>query len=251
MNLSWKAFWDTYRYHGSISRDTLFEQVGRTINGRPVEPAEFALSIQFVEDKLALQADDVLVEYCCGNGLVSHELAKRVRQVYAFDFTEHLVESARKFRNSDNIEYRLADARAPLPDSLALRGPNKFLMAFALGHFQPDELDQILGNLKELVPSGPIRFLITGVPDAEKQADFYNTAERKARYLEQEAMGDIVKDGIGRWWTCSEIESIAARYRFSTQSFQEPGGTNHFRMAVLMTSRTDSDPAAASEQRAG
>ena len=234
MSGPWKEFWDTYRYNGTVSGDTLLEQVGRTVNGKPVDQDEFALSIRFVADKLALNADDVLLEYCCGNGLVSFELAKLVRRVLAMDFTAHLIESAQKFRNAGNIDYWLADALEPLPGRVGDEHPNKFVMAFALGHFQPHELDRILMNLRKVNAEGPVRFLMTGIPNADRQWDFYNTPERKARFLEQEARGDTIKDGIGRWWTATEIEQVAEPYGLRVETFQEPGRTNHFRMAALL-----------------
>lgn len=233
MSTLWKSFWDKYRYDGVVSDETLFEQVGRTVNGRPVDALDFGRSIEFVVQTLRLQPDDVVVEYCCGNGLVTYEIGRLVREVFAFDFSEHLVDAARRFRQRENIQYWIADAFEPLPAEIRNRSPKKCLMSFALGHFDAEGLDRILANLYPA--PGPQLFLFTGIPDMDKQASFYNTPERQARFRELSARGDVINDGIGKWWDRSEITAVAARHGLQARYFDEPGPSNQFRMAVLLT----------------
>ena len=234
MTKQWKAFFEKSRFNGNISRDTLLEQVGRTINGKPVDQQEFDLSTLLAIEKLKLEKDDVLFEYCCGNGVVSYELSKHVRFLIGTDFTEHLIESANLYRSSENITYRQGNALDPIKKFIGDKIPNKFLMSFALAHFQPDELHTILADITSTIKNKPVSFLISGIPDEDQKWNFYNTPERKQRYLELSNKGDLIFDGIGRWWTANEIKDIAAKHGFSSEKFIEPGKTNHFRMAILL-----------------
>jgi SAM-dependent methyltransferase len=235
MSDTWKEFWSTYRFEGKISEDLLFEQVGRTVNGRPVPRAELDLSVRFMRESLALAAEDVLFEYCCGNGLISYELASEVRQVIAVDFSEHLIQAARQFRQRPNIAYMVGDALQPLGGWLQQEAPRKFLMANALAYFDPADLDRILRQMLVAAPPGEVRFLLTAIPDAERKWNFYDTPERRRRHEAHLAQGGGTNDGMGRWWTEDEIREVARRHGLAASIVPEPGSASHYRMAALLT----------------
>jgi SAM-dependent methyltransferase len=240
MKTNWKSFWDSYRYDGTISESSLFDQVGRTVDGKPVSFDDFAETIEFVARTLDLKPEDVLLEYCCGNGLVTFDLALRVRQVLAFDFTEHLIDAARRFRLRDNVRYWVRDALEPLPQFVRDAGPTKCLMSVGLAHFDPAGFDRVLTNLGAQLDPAP--FLLIGIPDIEKQNAFYNTPERQLRLRRLEAQDDQINDGIGRWWHRREIEDVAAHHQLAARFFDDAGPSNHFRMAALLTPAGDDAP---------
>jgi SAM-dependent methyltransferase len=231
----WKSFWSKYRHAGTVSEDTLFQQVGRTVNGEPIAPQDFAATIAQIEQALQLGPDDVLFEYCCGNGLVTHELARRVRHVVGVDFMEHLVEAARRFRAAPNIRYHVGDALQPIAPWLDGAVPDRFLMASALQHFEPAGLDTILANLCAVAKPGTFRFLLTGIPDDARKWNFYDTAERRARHEANVAAGDVLNDGLGRWWTQAEIAAIAQRHGLHAEVSPEPTEICNYRMAALLS----------------
>lgn len=235
MSKPWKTFWQTYRFDGSISEDRLFEQVGRTVDGMPVPRADFDLAIQAIAEALDLQHDDCLFEYCCGNGLVTFELAQKVRQVIAVDFSEHLLAAAMRFHQRPNVRYCLGDALQPLSDWLAAEErPNKFLMANSLSYLEPAEFDKLLSNLCSAVGIGSFQFLLTAIPDADMKWNFYNTPERRERHIENLSSGSATRDGMGRWWTREEIARLAKRHGLSASIGTEPGTASHYRMSALL-----------------
>ena len=231
----WKSFWSSWRNDGTVSEDTLFQQVGRTVNGEPIAPQDFEATIEQVAQGLQLGPDDVLFEYCCGNGLVSLELARRVRHVIGVDFMEHLIEAARRFRAAPNVAYHVGDALQPIGPWLGDAVPNRYLMASALQHFEPEGLDTILANLCAVAKPGTFRFLLTGIPDDARKWNFYDTDERRARYTHNVAVGDTLNDGLGRWWTQEEIAAIAQRHGLGAQVAPEPEGISNYRMAALLS----------------
>jgi hypothetical protein len=107
-------------------------------------------------------------------------------------------------------------------------------MSFALAHFDCTGLERILDNLSAVLE--PTSFLLTGIPDIEKQHDFYNTPERAERFQQLRERGDVIHDGIGRWWSRSEISRISLTRGYEATFFAEPGPSNHFRMAALLRS---------------
>jgi SAM-dependent methyltransferase len=235
MSKLWKDFWTTYRYDGTLSEERLFEQVGRTVNGKPIAPEAFALTGQQASDLLELGPDDVLFEYCCGNGLVTFELAQSVREVVAVDFTEHLIAGATQFRQRKNIRYVVGDALEPLEQWLNGARPNKFLMAAALQHFEPAGLDRILANICKVAAPGTFRFLLTSIPNDARKWTFYDTPQRKERYLANVAAGSVTNDGLGRWWTGDEISAIAVRHGLAVEIIEEPAALGSYRMSALLT----------------
>jgi hypothetical protein len=234
MNTRWKTFWSTYRFEGTVSEELLFEQVGRTINGKPVSREEFDLSVRFIAESLELAPDDVLFEYCCGNGLISYELAPKVQQVIAVDFSDHLVQGARQFRQRENIRYHVGDALQPLEVWLGDEKPRKFLMANALAYFNPVEFDQIVGQVIAAAAPGSVRFLLTAIPDGDRKWNFYDTPQRRQRHVAHLAQGSDTNDGLGRWWTQDEVHAVAQRHGLSAHIVPEPGAMSHYRMAALL-----------------
>lgn len=234
MSDAWKKFWSTYRFSGTIHEDLLYEQVGRTLNGRPIPPGELELSVRFIRESLGLTPDDVVLELCCGNGLVSHEIAPSVRRVIAIDFSDHLIQAARQFRQHPNVVYGTGDALLPLHEWLQGEVPGKFLMANALAYFDPQEFDRILRHVIAVAPSTGLRFLLTAIPDADRKWNFYDTPERRQRHEEHVAGGGSTNDGMGRWWTEAEIHEVVRRHGLTASIVPEPGAMSHYRMAALV-----------------
>lgn len=232
---AWQAFWDRYRRYEAASEDDLFVQVGKTVGGRPIAAEVFARMLARVRTALSLTADDVLVDLCCGNGLLSFELAADVREVVAVDFAAHLIGDARRFKQRENIRYRVGDileqAFVDLPDD----GASRFLMNDCLAYFDPARLHDILVRMLASRPRRGFRFVATDVPDHRRRGHFYDTAERRARLAELEARGDGLNDGVGRWWRADEIREVCAQLDLDVAIDAGAAGARGYRMDVLIT----------------
>jgi SAM-dependent methyltransferase len=228
----WKSFWEAYRLGDVETEADLFAQVGRTVDGAPITPAQFERTIRRICEKLELESSDTLFDYCCGNGLVTHAVAARVRRIIAIDFTERLIEVARGRRQAPNVEYHVGDALEPIAPLVGRDRPAKYLMCGALSFFDPAELSTILGHVLEVSDPGRFRFFLTGIPDADRKWNFFDTPERRAAHL-NEQRGEA-PTGIGRWWSGHEIAEVAEAHGLTAEVEPEPGELNDYRLDALI-----------------
>lgn len=241
----WHSFWESYRNVDAQSEDDLFLQVGKTIARQPIPREVFHSMVERIIARLEIGGDDHLLDMCCGNGLVSYELARIAGHVTGIDFADHLIKAAVQFKSSANIDYRVGDVTLPIPqlmgEAFGKNGagslPQKFLMNDALAYFDPDTLSTILGNVRDACGDGPIRFLLTGVPNAALKWNFYDTPERRMRHEENQRSGDDTNDGLGRWWDAGEVESICVRYGLEVRIENQPDDISNYRMDALIWRR--------------
>lgn len=84
------------------------------------------------EELLDIKKGDVVLDISCGTGNFSERLAEKGADVVAFDFSEKMIEHARKRRQtfSDNIEFHVCDA-TQYDDIIALKKGRLFDKAVA------------------------------------------------------------------------------------------------------------------------
>lgn len=235
--IDWKKFWDGYRNDVPVSEDDMLFQVGRTINKKPIPRSSYHLTIRRISELLSLESDDHVLELCCGNGLMTFDLADRVSKVTAVDFADHLIEAARKLKPRSNIQYFCADAREAV--SVCLKEsdrPTKVLMNAALAYFDSSDLTAILGGLLRHNRGQAFRALFTDVPNEDWMLRFYNTPERLARYTENQKRPLNDNDGLGQWWNPRELEKIASTFNFEISILPQPEALSDYRMDVLISS---------------
>src|SRR5260370_21777092 len=90
----WSSHWAE-----AVSRvgpEEFLAQVGYTINGQPIKPIQVDLIEQAIRRGLAIAPSDILLDLCCGNGLVTKRIAAVALRVYGVDFSPTLIEVARR-----------------------------------------------------------------------------------------------------------------------------------------------------------
>lgn len=234
---NWKCFFTQYRLvTGSQDADLLY-QVGKTSKGKIITPEQFALLIQEIKSNLDLRPEDHLLDLCCGNGVLTYELARYVRKVTGLDFSAPYIQNARRFKQRTNITYAVQDIRELAAHDAQWRvtGVNKFLMSEALAYFYPHEIEPLLRYLSTLMAPGA-RLLIHGILDHERKWRFFDTWSRRLRYLITIQL--LRQDpGLGRWWKRKELVRLCAacnlRCEFLAQDPRLP--TAHYRVDALIT----------------
>ncbi|MBD9470567.1 class I SAM-dependent methyltransferase [Pseudoxanthomonas sp. PXM01] len=243
MSNQWKSFWDGYRTGEARSESDLFVQVGKTVARQRIPIGVFARMVERVVERLEIGSADHVLDMCCGNGLISYELAMTAGYVTAVDFAEHLIGAARIFKASPNIDYRVGDVTLPVARLIGdtadsgLPEPEKFLMNDALAYFEPESLDTILGNILVARGKKPFSFYLTGIPNAALKWNFYDTDERRRSHLENVRNGDITNEGIGRWWSAAEIEEICKKRGLLVSIEDQPLPLSNYRMDALIWRR--------------
>jgi SAM-dependent methyltransferase len=237
MNGYWWKFWADYGPAEASSDGDLLRQVAHTVNKQPICRELVVCMLDQIEEKLGLAPTDHLLEFCCGNGFFSYELASKVAWLTGIDFVERNIRIARSQRFRANTTYMVGDATAPLRGLFAGScTPGKFLMHNSLAYFSQDQFSTILEHVLELRGADRIAFLLTGVPNDSLKWNFYNTPNRVARYRENEKQGSQINDGVGRWWRVEEIQEICAGHNLQVEVANTPEKLSCYRMDVLISS---------------
>ena len=236
MTKFWQTFWSNYGPEQAITEDDLFKQVAQTVNKQPIPKEQFKLSLDYIWEKLQLSSEDRLVDLCCGNGLISYELAKHVGYVFGIDFVARNIVIAKEWKAAKNIVYILGDVTEPLETLIGENTfPNKYLMNGSLAYFEPSQFDTILKNIVRYMNGRPFQFFLTAIPCFDLKWNFYNTPERVARHLENEKKIKNTNDGLGRWWMSDEIDMIVSRQGLQVQITNQPQQLSNFRMDALIS----------------
>lgn len=226
MSNYWKDHYDRISLeHG----DELLKQVGKTVNGERVADDQIKLIIESVTSALEINENDILIDLCCGNGVLTRKIAPRALNVVGIDFSKGLIDEANKHSRLDNITYLQHDVLS-LPGQF-FSGKRKVLMYEAMQHFTQDDFHALLQALTGL-DSGSI-VLFGSVPDKARLRNYYDTDEKYSFFQQRESEG---RPHMGKWWMTNEIEIIAARSRFQTQFLPQPSTlyTSHYRFNLLL-----------------
>lgn len=101
-----------------------------------------------VRSRLGLSRDDVVADLGCGTGQIADRIARHVRSVLAFDYSETMLGVARRRRNAPNVSYRSADLNHFRIDGLGVT------KAFSMGAFlylnSEGTALELLDHLREL-----------------------------------------------------------------------------------------------------
>ncbi len=242
---NWKEFWENFwvAYPEKAGDTQYFEQVGKTIHGVPISPQQYDSLIDDVEKMLALNEHDHVLDLCCGNGLITSEIAKKCSNVVGVDFSEVLIRRAKENKQSPNIEYLQMDARKIRNLSDEYQGYfTKVLWYEALAFFDKKDLREILDAIKTITTNDAL-ILIGSVLDAERKWNFFNTLGRKFNYIVNIVLlGREV--GLGKWWKRKEIEEtcnqLGFKYEFHYQN--KILHTAHYRIDIKLSRREAAMP---------
>lgn len=237
---NWRQYWDNYlqnKYGKNevATDDDLFFQVARTVQKKPIGKEVFEAIVGNIIDDLELSANDVLVDFCCGNGLFTFELKDHVSRIIGIDFSKNIIDTARKLKSDPKITYLTGSATDFLENfSSNVPGvvPNKYLMNDSLAYFKPADLKQMLEQIKTISPV--FTFVLRGVPNDTLKWNFYNTEERKQVYYSNLAKGDEKNDGLGNWWKPEDIESICRDLGLKCTIRNQVPPVSDYRMDIII-----------------
>lgn len=204
------------------------KQVGKTVRGVDVSPEQVQLIVNNIACVLDLNVSDTLVDLCCGNGVLTTQLARMSSVVIGVDFSSSLLDAARANSASGNIEYSQMDV-TDLSETIIDRA-SKYSMYEALQHLSPEDFDRLLSRIGSRC--GAIKLLVGGVPDLSCLRRFYVTDEDYRFYQQREKSGT---PHIGRWWTKDEMAQAADRNGYLVKITPQPPSlyTSHYRFDAL------------------
>lgn len=227
----WSKFWNEYPKQAR-ERD-FFKQVGKTVGGVSITNEQFHKIISSVKKHLEITKEDRILDLCCGNGLITKELAKESDFVLGIDFSGSLIETANRYNSLNNIKYMQGDVLR-LSDLLSsYKGYfNKILCYEALAFFNKKDFDELIRNILVISVDSPVMFF-GSILDRERIWNFFNTLRRKITYLFRIKL--LRKEvGLGRWWKFSDIETICNKHNLSAEIINQDDmlHTSHYRFDV-------------------
>ena len=147
--MDWERYYATHPL--TIGKTDYLTQVGHTVNGKPISEEHFRWIVSQIRELLDIQPSDVLLDLCCGNGLITKELAADAKHVVGIDFSEPLLEVATQDHRPANVSYQMANvldlARTRPRNSQKF---DKVLMYGALQHFKKTDLSVVLENILQV-----------------------------------------------------------------------------------------------------
>jgi 2-polyprenyl-3-methyl-5-hydroxy-6-metoxy-1,4-benzoquinol methylase len=227
----WYVYWnENPKQHGEIE---FLKQVGKTVGGIPIPEKLLNIISSEIIDKLSLREEDRVLDLCCGNGVLSAGVSKHCAELLCVDYSQTLVDVARKHHCGSNVEYFCRSVLDPaFYTQVAGRGITKIYMYEALQHFRIDDLSSLLRLAKTILPGNGV-VLLGSIPDVTKLWSFYDTPERKAEYFRRMAEGN---EAIGTWWEPENLREICEKQGFRTEILKQSSvlHTAHYRFDVLL-----------------
>jgi ubiquinone/menaquinone biosynthesis C-methylase UbiE len=211
----WTQFWNKSEILNSKNSQG---QIGRTINKEPIPDDLWQETLSFILRELDLEKDDLVLDLCAGNGLLSLPMSKQVTHVTAVDFSERLIHQL-KSQNIPNIKTIAEDVNEVDFDADNF---SKIIFYFSIQHFNFKDVVIIFEKaFKWLKPKGI--FYIGDIPDIEKLFVFFNTEQRERIYFDSIKMNEPI---IGTWFYKSFLEKLGRYAGFNdVQIIEQP---SHF-----------------------
>jgi len=124
---------------------------------------------------LAIKQGSELLELCCGDGYNSfHFYSIRAKNIIAVDFDPDVIQHAKKYNQSRNVDFRLCDIRNEMPPGTF----DNIVWDAAIEHFTVEEINKLMIDIKFRLKSNGI---LSGYTIVESQ-----TGEKSLTYHERE-----------------------------------------------------------------
>jgi ubiquinone/menaquinone biosynthesis C-methylase UbiE len=201
----WQQFWDEHAVKSCKSDPQV--QVLRTLNKAPIDTKVWTVTLKFIIEQLDLKADYSVLDLCCGNGLISKEIATQTKSVTAVDISAKLLDQfdTSSFPNINKVRENA------LSLNLAEESCDVILLYAGIQYFSPSEVVELMEKVERwLVPGGLL--YIGDIPDHKKLWAFFNSREREAAYFSSLQKKAPI---IGEWFDFKFLEKLGFYTGFS------------------------------------
>ncbi len=204
----WIDFWKEYT-NNLVNKDEQ-SQVLRTFNKLPIDSNLWEFTLKTITTPLELSSKDDVLELCCGNGLISTHIAKKVNSVTSIDISDKLIEELKK-KNCKNINAFTSDIREIYFKSQSF---DKIIIYAGIQYLNESETIYLFENIyKWLKPNGIL--FVGDIPDYNKLWYFYNNKEREEIFFNNRK---LKKDVVGTWFKKDFFEKLCSYIGFKEYS---------------------------------
>jgi predicted TPR repeat methyltransferase len=226
-------YWKEHFNENAVKfKTSLLKQVDMTVNGNEVNPEQIELRINAIKQNLSLRESDILLDICCGNGLITERLSDSVKLIYGVDFSEGLIEIAKNNQKATNLKYEVGDiTKINLQNYDSITKINVYA---GLQYISLKELQDLLKKIKSYPK--PLIVYCANVPDKEKIWNYYDTEEKRKFYQERESAG---KPHIGTWFYKNDIaraaDALEVSYKFL--EIDKRLNTSNYRFDIIFSTK--------------
>ncbi len=201
----WKCFWLD---HAKKSREADLQiQVLRTLNKQPIQPDVFASIVESVITLLAPNPDHTLLDLCCGNGIITRELAPKFSAVTAVDLSEEFTSQLSVYIN--NITAFSADARTV---DFPAQSFDRILCYSGVQYFSESETINLFMKLRHWIRKGGL-VVLGDIPDTGRRWNFFNSPEREGAYFAALQRQEPI---VGNWYEPGWLEKLSLHAGFKS-----------------------------------
>ena len=231
--MNWKSFWD----HQSNQSNPL-HQVGRKGGAISNQEEFLATYAAYVAKQLNLTDDDVLLDVCCGNGLLTSYLAKHCKAVLGVDFSQQLIGQAQQYHSSQTIAFVCVDALRLPQTNLKHPGIDlpftKSSLCFSFQYFETVSAGKQV--VEGIFKQGVSALFLGDVPDRERFFYYYKSLKDLSRLAFQMLRQ---RNDMGKFWSEDELSYIAKSLGKQGQKIIQPSNFPyaHYRMDYLFNTQ--------------
>jgi ubiquinone/menaquinone biosynthesis C-methylase UbiE len=204
-------------------------QVGRTLNKVPISGELFKKLLKKIEENLEIGREDVVLDLCCGNGLITNYLAPKCKFIVGVDFTEKLIDEMNKGKKSDNIIGIVNDITTMKFKDNSF---DKILFYFSIQHISHEQTVRLFNSVNKWLKKGGL-FYVGDILDNDRIWNFFNTRSREDFYFKSVENENPMP---GTWYTKGFLEKLGNYANFRECSVVEQSKEfihSHYRFDMI------------------
>lgn len=220
----WKAFWTR---HAQATIDAHPQrQVLRTHHKEPISEELFDILLKDIVEKLDLRSDDVVLDLCCGNGLITQHIAPLCTSVIAVDFVQELVDQIDRKKHPNIYVFAQDIRRLRFGTSVF----DKVMIYSGIQYLSLKETHSLFEAVMRWL-RGDGLFFVGDIPDQDKLLRFFGAWEAGS--------GSVTREPpiIGTWFSAEWLEKLGRAVGFKRiLILPQPKGTlnAHYRFDMIM-----------------
>jgi len=226
---TWHSPWD----------DSLEAQVARD-RGSDLSPF-----IDQIVGRLELTGREIVLDICCGNGLLTKIVSKRCKSIHGIDFSAILIDAANKESQTPNTKYYLHDAL----DLSSLFSKGYFDKCYCEGSLQYFNFENGKRLLEQLsiVTKDNGKIFIGNIPDRLRRSNFYDSVRKRVEFQTSRAIrmltGRNGEDRLGWWWRPDQLREYCAAFGLDCEILAQDSSMpcHHYRFDALITNAKGRD----------
>lgn len=196
--MNWKNFWDN---NANANATDVIGQVQRK------DLKSTLLTVNHIVRVLEIKNSDAVLDVCCGNGIITQQIAKKCDSIVGVDLSEMLLNVAKRDYKDMNCLYVNCSA-LEMSEHVQSNSFDKIYLQFSFQYFDKwKEGEKVIAEMLScLKPNGKI--FIGDITDHKNKYKLYDTPLKKAYYYKQMIQG---RNRMGKFWKTTELDTIAKK----------------------------------------